>query len=82
MLRVPARIQLLAGDRDGAFANLAQELHQSHWPGWWLFERQPVVDEVRHDPRLIALEELESTRMAEQRAILDRMRQDGEVPRR
>jgi TolB-like protein/DNA-binding winged helix-turn-helix (wHTH) protein/Tfp pilus assembly protein PilF len=77
-----ARIQFLTGDRDGAFANLAQELRPSHWNDWWLFDRQPFSDEVRTDPRYVALAKLESGRMAEQRAMLERMREAGEIPRR
>ena len=73
---------VLAGDPDGALALLAINIHRQHLGIWWILERDPIWADLRNDIRFRDALAIEHKRVAEQRAILERMRQSGEVSRR
>ena len=73
---------VLAGDPDGALALLAINIHRQHLGIWWILERDPIWADLRGDARFRDALAVEHKRVAEQRAILERMRQTGEVPLR
>ena len=49
---------------------------------FWVTERDPMFDTIRTDPAYLELVELENSRMANQRRLLEDMRAAGQVPRR
>jgi hypothetical protein len=75
-------VQVLAGERDAALKSLAAETRGSHLYFWWLLERDPIWAPLRADPRFQAALATERQYATRQRAIIEQMRQRGEVPRR
>jgi len=75
-------LKLLSGDADGALALLAIDMRHQHSTSWWLLERDPLWADLRNDPRFRDIVEFARRQAAQQREILERMRQQGEVPRR
>jgi TolB-like protein/Tfp pilus assembly protein PilF len=79
---VLAAVDLLRGDPRAALTHLSEDVHQAHWPMFWLTERDPMYDSVSKDPAYRELVELDNSRMAIQRRLLEDMRAAGQVPRR
>jgi TolB-like protein/DNA-binding winged helix-turn-helix (wHTH) protein/Tfp pilus assembly protein PilF len=77
-----AEVQALAGERNAAIESLTVDLRKDHSNEWWVRERDPVLAPLRNDPRFMALLDIEHERVAKQRKLLERMRQQGDVPRR
>ena len=77
-----AAIDLLGDNPRAALAHLSADVHQAHWNMFWVTERDPMFDAVRTDPAFLELVELENSRRASQRRLLDDMRAAGQVPRR
>jgi hypothetical protein len=73
-------LKLLSGDPDGALALLAIDSRRQHFTTWWIRDRDPFWADLRNDPRFRDILEFESAQAAQQREILERMRQRGEVP--
>jgi len=49
---------------------------------WYVFDLEPAFDVLRHDPRFEALRAHVRARIAVQQERLERLRENGEVPRR
>jgi TolB-like protein/DNA-binding winged helix-turn-helix (wHTH) protein/Tfp pilus assembly protein PilF len=77
-----AAVDLLRDNPRAALAHLSADVHQAHWNMLWVMERDPIYDTVRTDPAYLELVELENSRMANQRRLLEDMRASGQVPRR
>jgi transcriptional activator of cad operon len=75
-------LHLLSGDPDGALALLAIDMRRQHSGTSWILERDPIWAGVRNDPRFRDILATEREKIAQQREMLERMRQRGEVPRR
>jgi transcriptional activator of cad operon len=75
-------LKLLSGDPDGALALLAIDMRHQHSTSWWILERDPLWADQRNDARFRDIVEFARQQAAQQREILERMRQQGEVPRR
>jgi hypothetical protein len=75
-------LKLLSGDPDGALALLAIDVRHQHATIWWILERDPQWADLRNDARFREIVRFEREQAARQREILERMRQQGEVPRR
>ena len=72
--------KLLSGDPDGALALLAIDMRHQHSLTWWILERDPLWADLRSDARFRDTVEFARGQAAQQREILERMRQRGEVP--
>ncbi len=74
----------LNGDRSEAIAMLerAQAQRVSVSDSWLHFDVEPAFEQLRRDPRFMALVRRVRAHFAEQRRILDRMREEGLVPAR
>jgi TolB-like protein/DNA-binding winged helix-turn-helix (wHTH) protein/Tfp pilus assembly protein PilF len=77
-----AEVQALAGERNAAIESLTADLRKEHSSEWWVRERDPILAPLRNDPRFIALLDVEHERVANQRKLLEQLRQQGDVPRR
>jgi transcriptional activator of cad operon len=75
-------LRLLSGDPDGALALLAIDIRRQHSLEWWILERDPLWADLRSDARFRDIVGFAREQAAQQREILERMRQQGEVPRR
>jgi transcriptional activator of cad operon len=75
-------LRLLSGDPDGALALLAIDIRRQHSLEWWVLERDPHWADPRNDARFREIVRFAREQAARQREILERMRQQGEVPRR
>jgi len=75
-------VLLLSGDREAALQHLMRAVRAEHRLVWWVAERDPLMDELRADPRFQSLLDLERSRVAAERDTLEKMRQAGDVPRR
>jgi transcriptional activator of cad operon len=75
-------LKLLSGDPDGALALLAIDVRHQHSTTWWILERDPLWTDLRNDARFREIVRFARAQAAQQREILERMRQQGEVPRR
>jgi hypothetical protein len=75
-------LRLLSGDPDGALALLAIDMRHQHSIEWWILERDPLWADLRNDTRFRDIVGFAREQAAQQRKILERMRQQGEVPRR
>jgi TolB-like protein/DNA-binding winged helix-turn-helix (wHTH) protein/Tfp pilus assembly protein PilF len=73
---------LLKGDERGAMARLSKDVRKVHWNMFWVLQLDPLYDTLRAKPEFSKLIELDDSRMAEQRTILEKMRAVGDVPRR
>jgi hypothetical protein len=71
-----------AGDPDAALTLLAIDIRRQHFTSWWILERDPLWADWRNDARFRDTLEFARVQAAQQREILERMRQQGEVPRR
>jgi TolB-like protein/DNA-binding winged helix-turn-helix (wHTH) protein/Tfp pilus assembly protein PilF len=80
--RLQAVLDLLRDNPRAALAHLSVDVHQAHWNMFWVSERDPMYDAARTDPAYLELVELENSRMANQRRLLEDMRAAGQVPRR
>lgn len=77
-----AVVDLLTDNPHAALTHLSADVHQAHWNMFWVTERDPMFDTIRADPAYLELVELENSRMANQRRLLEDMRAAGQVPRR
>jgi len=75
-------LKIISGDPDGALALLAIDIRRQHLTSWWILERDPFWADLRNDARFRDIVEFAREQAAQQREILERMRQQGEVPRR
>jgi transcriptional activator of cad operon len=74
--------KIISGDPDGALALLAIDIRRQHLTNWWILDRDPFWADLRNDARFRDILEFAREQAAQQREILERMRQQGEVPRR
>jgi DNA-binding winged helix-turn-helix (wHTH) protein/TolB-like protein/Tfp pilus assembly protein PilF len=73
----------LLGDDDRALAELTAMQAMGRYGGWWYTrELDPVYSRLRQDPRFQALADRDRAHVQKQRALLEAMRNKGEVPRR
>jgi DNA-binding winged helix-turn-helix (wHTH) protein/TolB-like protein/Tfp pilus assembly protein PilF len=71
------------GDDERALEQLAISLKVRKFYRWWyLAELDPLYDHLRDDPRFQALAERAKQHRIAQRALVEEMRQKGEVPKR
>jgi hypothetical protein len=75
-------LRLLSGDPDGALALLAIDIRRQHSIEWWILERDPLWADLRNDVRFRDIVGFAREQAAQQPEIVERMRQQGEVPRR
>ena len=71
------------GQKDAALQTLRRNFDQGvrqHW--WYRLVREPAFEPLRSDPRFKALVVEAQAHAAAQRALLEQMRERGEVPRR
>ena len=81
--RERAMAYTLLGDDERALSELASSLKLGHYARWWYTaELNPIYDRLRRDPRFQALADQARKHQLEQRALVDVMRQKGEIPRR
>jgi hypothetical protein len=74
---------VLLGQREAAIDRMQRDFDQGFRKRWWYrFEREPAFDSLRSDPRFQALAARARAHAAEQRKLLEQMRERGEVPRR
>lgn len=72
----------LRGESQAALEQLEQEFEHGGRRWWYVFDREPAFEELRRDARFRELAARVRTRAAEQRRLLEQMRERGEVPRR
>jgi DNA-binding winged helix-turn-helix (wHTH) protein/TolB-like protein/Tfp pilus assembly protein PilF len=73
----------LLGEDERALTELAASQKMGRFAGWWYTaELDPIYSRVRRDPRFQALAARARAHSQEQRAQLDKMRRNGEVPKR
>jgi transglutaminase-like putative cysteine protease len=71
----------LLGEHDAAIDRLEEDAKISfHWRWWYAFDREPVFDELRADPRFQALAAKAHAHADAERARLAEMRKKGQVP--
>ncbi len=75
-------VQALSGDREAAIDSFTAAYRKDHYYTWWIRLRDPLLAELRKDPRYLAAFQIELDRVATQQKILKEMRDKGEVPRR
>jgi DNA-binding winged helix-turn-helix (wHTH) protein len=81
--RVRADALALQGHNDAAVAELSEAFRSGERTDWWYtIERDPVWDSMRSDPRFQAIAADARTHAATQRALLEELRRQGEVPYR
>jgi tetratricopeptide (TPR) repeat protein len=73
-------LKLLSGDPDGALSLLAIDARRQHLTTWWILDRDPFWADLRNDARFRDVLEFVRGQAGQQREILERMRQHGEVP--
>jgi TolB-like protein/DNA-binding winged helix-turn-helix (wHTH) protein/Tfp pilus assembly protein PilF len=76
---------LLAGEREAALDSARKASEQpgglpQYW--WYLFDRDPILADIRSDPRFQAIVSSQRDLAARQRTLLEQMRAKGEVPAR
>jgi TolB-like protein/DNA-binding winged helix-turn-helix (wHTH) protein len=74
-----------AGEREAALDSARKASDQpgglpQYW--WYLFDRGPILADIRSDPRFQAIVRSQRDLAARQRTLLDQMRTKGEVPAR
>jgi transcriptional activator of cad operon len=73
----------MLGEDERALTELAASQKMGRFAGWWYTaELDPIYSRVRHDPRFQALAARAREHSQQQRALLDEMRRNGEVPKR
>jgi tetratricopeptide (TPR) repeat protein len=73
----------MLGEPDRALSELAASQKMGRYAGWWYTaELDPIYSEIRKDPRFQALAAHARAHRDQQRALLERMRNNGEVPTR
>jgi TolB-like protein/Tfp pilus assembly protein PilF len=81
-LRMHSVALALLGEKDAALALLERsfdaDVLYSQW--WWFFEVEPAYEELRKDRRFASLRTRVMARIEEQHRMLDRLREDGQVP--
>ena len=77
-----ATVMSMTGRYDAALKSLGSEIDQRHINVWYLVETEEFFSPLREDPRFKALFARERAYAAHQRALLEVMRQRGEVPTR
>lgn len=78
-----AAAHMLLGDKERALEHLAHSMEVAQFYSWWyLGELDPLFAPLRSDPRFVALRERARAHRAAQRALVEEMRQRGEIPRR
>src|SRR5262249_43436251 len=77
-----AAVMSMTGRYDAALKLLGSEIDQGHINMWYLLETEEFFAPLREDARFKALFARERAYAAHQRALLEVMRQRGEVPTR
>jgi DNA-binding winged helix-turn-helix (wHTH) protein/TolB-like protein/Tfp pilus assembly protein PilF len=78
-----AAVFAMLGEDERALAELAASQKMGRFAGWWYTaELDPVYSRIRHDSRFQALAARARAHSQQQRALLDQMRKNGEVPGR
>jgi hypothetical protein len=73
----------MLGEDERALTELAASQKTGRFAGWWYTaELDPVYSRVRRDPRFQELAARARAHRQQQRALLDEMRRNGEVPQR
>lgn len=73
----------LLGEDERALTELATSQKMGRFAGWWYTaDLDPVYARIRKDPRFQALATTARAHVQRQRALLDEMRKNGEVPTR
>jgi DNA-binding winged helix-turn-helix (wHTH) protein/TolB-like protein/Tfp pilus assembly protein PilF len=73
----------MLGEDERALTELAASQKTGRFAGWrYTAELDPIYLHLRHDPRFQALAARAQARSQQQRALLDEMRRNGEVPKR
>jgi DNA-binding winged helix-turn-helix (wHTH) protein len=81
--RVRADAFALQGQHDAAIAELAEAFRSGERTDWWYtIERDPLWDSMRSEPRFQAIAAEARVHAAAQRALLEEMRRNGQVPYR
>ena len=78
-----AAVFAMLGEDERALTELAASQKMGRFAGWWYTaELDPVYSRVRQDSRFQALAARARAHSQQQRALLDEMRKNGEIPRR
>lgn len=73
----------MLGEHDRALNELAASQKTGRYAGWWYTaDLDPIYSGIRKDPRFQALAAQARAHRDQQRALLEKMRQSGEVPTR
>jgi Tfp pilus assembly protein PilF len=73
----------MLGENDRALTELAASQKMGRFAGWWYTaELDPIYSNVRKDPRFQELAARARAHSQQQRALLEEMRNKGEVPKR
>jgi TolB-like protein/Tfp pilus assembly protein PilF len=79
----PVALALL-GQNEATFAMLERSLdaHLLTTQEWWFLDAEPAFDPLRRDRRFASLRTRVDAHVAEQRRVVEQLREDGEVPGR
>jgi TolB-like protein/DNA-binding winged helix-turn-helix (wHTH) protein/Tfp pilus assembly protein PilF len=78
-----AAAHALAGEREAALDSLRKAESEGHLPYWWyMVDHDQILADIRSDPRFQAMANSLRESAAQQRALLEQMRINGEVPAR
>ncbi len=78
-----AAAHAMLGNVDEALGNLEESQRSGRYLQWWyISQRDPIFSSIRDQPRFRALVEQADRHRAAQRTLLEKMRNEGTVPRR
>jgi len=69
----PERCYLAAGDTEKALLSIETQLSHNHLYAWNLFRRNPMYDQIRHEPRYQAAWAEYERRISVQRENIEKM---------